>query len=50
MQAQLAPATPQPPYPRPDDSQRWWLLTMMAVVLPAVLTAAVPRITQRTIR
>ncbi|QIY69677.1 hypothetical protein HEP84_11405 [Streptomyces sp. RLB1-33] len=34
-------AVQQSPYPRPDDSGAWWLLTMTAVLLPAVIAAVV---------
>jgi hypothetical protein len=34
-------AVQQSTYPRPDDSGRWWLLTMTAVLLPAVIAAVV---------
>ncbi len=48
VQAALAPPVAQEqPYPRPDDSQRWLLLTIMAVLLPAALVAALPRAIDR---
>ncbi|MFE9451724.1 hypothetical protein [Streptomyces sp. NPDC006739] len=37
----LPQAAQQSLSPRPDDSGRWWLLTMTAVLLPAVITAVV---------
>ncbi len=43
-----ATIAPQPEAPRTPDAQRWWLLTMTTVLLPAVIAAAVPRIVQRT--
>jgi hypothetical protein len=41
------PIAQEVPDPRPDDSQRWWLLSMMAVLLPAVLAATLPRFVNR---
>jgi hypothetical protein len=45
-QAAVLPVAQEPSGTYPDDAERWWLLSMMAVLLPAVL-AALPRATDR---